>query len=208
MHTGSCIDFSTLIHFDEDIGPRSSLYDGGRYSTTTLLMYHHIAHSMFRVDSSTRFRMYLSDGGHEGVTSFAPCRFNELLLHSSSENCKSSSVVPCPRGMKVLVVILSNVPGFSNVASFGLKSKSRLSYASVHRPFLDRFHMISHLSAVSDLTIFTTDGTETLQPPWASTFMTCSGVFTDSRKNPWTAWNALHQVFMLCARINSMAHPF
>ena len=134
--------------------------------------------------------MYLSDGGHEGVTSFTPCGFNELLLHSSSEHCKSSSIVPCPSGMKVPVVILSNVPGFSNVASFGLKSKSRLSYASVHRPFLDRFHMISHLSAVSDLTIFTTDGTEMLQPPQASMFMTCSGVF------------------MLCARIDSTAHPF
>src|SRR5260221_12437822 len=147
--------------------------------------------------------MYLSDGGHEGVTSFTPCGFNELLLHSSSEHHKSSSIVPCPSGMKVPVVILSNVPGFSN-----LKSKSRLSYASMHRPFLDRFHMISHLSAVSDLTIFTTDGTEMLQPPQASMFMTCSGVFTDSRKNPWTAWNALHWVFMLCARINSTAHPF
>src|SRR5260370_24411750 len=141
--------------------------------------------------------MYLSDGGHEGVTSFTPCGFNELLLHSSSENHKSSGIVPCPSGMKVLVVILSNVPGFSNMASFGLKSKSRLSYVSVHRLFLDRFCMISCLYSVSDLTIFTTDGTETLQPPWESTFMMHSGVFTDSRKNPWITWNALHWVFML-----------
>src|SRR5260370_14527064 len=125
--------------------------------------------------------MYLSDGGHEGVTSFTHCGFNELLLHSSSENHKSSGIVPCPSGMKVPVVILSNVPGFSNVASFGLKSKLRLLYVSVHRPLLDRFCMISCLSAVNDLTIFTTDGTEMLQPPQASTFMTCSGVFMDSR---------------------------
>ena len=68
--------------------------------------------------------------------------------------------------------------------------------------------MIFCCSAVSDLTIFATDVTETLHPPQESTFITRSGVFTDSRKNPWTAWNVLHQVFVLCVRMDSTVHPF
>ncbi len=184
----------------EGIGPRS-LYDDGKYLTITLLMYHCIANSMLGVDSPTQSRIYLSDGGHEGVASFTPHGFNELFLHSSSENHKSSSVIPCPSCMKV--------PGFSKVASFSLKSKSRLSYASAHRPFfLDKSHMIFCCSSVNDLTIFTMDVTEMLHSLWASTFMTCSGVFADSRKNPWTAWKALHWLFVLCTRIDSIVHPF
>src|SRR6266478_1340451 len=150
-----------------------------------LLMYHSIANVTSGVNSATHFKIYRCDGDCEGVTSFAPWGFNGLLLHSSCENHKSSSVVPCPNGMKVPVVILSNVPGFSNITSFGLKSKSRLSYASVHRPSFDRVHIILCCSAINDHTIFKTDVAETLHPPWVSTFMTCSSVFANSRKNPW-----------------------
>src|SRR5260370_3396697 len=127
------------IHFDDGMGPRSSLYDEGRYSSTiTLLIYHSIADSTGSIDSATHFIRYLLDGGCDVVTSLAPHRFNELFFHSSSENHRSSGVAPWPNGMKVPVVILSNVLGFSNVASFGLKLKSRLSYAIAHRPSFDR----------------------------------------------------------------------
>src|SRR5258707_5123070 len=38
--------------------------------------------------------------------------------------------------------------------------------------------------------------------------MTHSGVFVESKKNPWMAWNALHFWFVLFAKIESMATDF
>src|SRR5260370_41014413 len=117
--------------------PRRSLYDDGRNSSTImLLIYHTIANSTGSIDSATHFSRYLCDGGYGRVTSFVPCGFKELFFHSSSENHRSSTIVPWPNGIKVPVVILSNVPEFSNVASFDLKSKSILSYAITHGPSL------------------------------------------------------------------------
>src|SRR5260370_23445478 len=110
-----------------------------------------------------------------------------LFSHSSLEKHKSSGVVPCPRGMNVPVVILAKLPGFSKVGSFTLKSKSRLLYANAHRPPFPRFFMILDCSFVSDLTMLAIKDTETHQPPWVRTLMMCSGVLTDSRKNPCTA---------------------
>src|SRR5260370_24212153 len=110
---------------------------------------------------------YLCDGGYSRVTSFIPHGFKELFFHSSSENCRSSSIIPWPNGIKVPVVILSNVPEFSNVASFDLKSKSRLSYAIVLGPSFESSHITCCLSAISDFTIiiFPMDATDTLHPP-------------------------------------------
>src|SRR5258708_1319449 len=147
------------------MGPRRSLYDEGRYSSMiTLLIYHSITDSTGSIDSTTCFSRYLSDGGWDGVTSFAPCGFNELFFHSLSENHRSS-VAPWPIRMKVPVVILSNVPGFSIVTSFSLKSKSRLSYAIAHRPSFNSSCIICCVSIVSDLTIFPMAVTDTLHPP-------------------------------------------
>src|SRR5260370_3281780 len=101
-------------------------------------MYHSIAHVTSGVDSAMHFKIYQCDGACEGVTSFAPWGFNGLLLHSSCEHRMSSSVVPCPNGMNVPVVILSNLPGLSNVDSFGLISQSRLSYPSAFSPSFNK----------------------------------------------------------------------
>src|SRR5258708_33487281 len=98
--------------------------------------------------------------------------------------------------------------GVSIVASFGLKSKSRLSYAIAHRPSFDSSCIICCVSIISDLTIFPMAVTDTLHPPQASTSVTHSGVFTNSRKNPWIAWKVLHQLFVLFARIERTMHPF
>src|SRR5260370_35049723 len=99
--------------------------------------------------------------------------------------------------MKVPIVMLVKLPGFSKVGSFTLKSKSRLSYANAHRPSLPRFLIISHRSFVSVLTMFAIEVMETHQPPWARTLMTHSGVFVDSKRNPCTAGRDLNRNFVL-----------
>ncbi len=208
-HTGCWVDFSTGIYFDDGMGPRSSQYSGERkLLTSTLLMNHWITDLIWGNDSATHFIRYFCDSSCAGLTSLGLCGFNELLSHSSLEYHISSSMVPCPSGMNVPVMILLKLPGFSKVGSLTLKSKSRLSYANAHKPSLPRSLMILCCSFVRDLIMFTIDGMETHQPPWARTFMTHSGVLADYRKNPCTAWKVLHQGFVLLTMIKRITHVF
>src|SRR6266436_4443726 len=131
--------------------------------------------------------MYLGVGAEGGVLSFGPFGFRELFSHNSFENHKLLSFVSGESNMNVPVVILAKPPGFSNVGSFTLKSKSRLLYAIAQSPSVDKPQRMLFCSFVSALTIFTILITDTLQPPCAKTLMMCSGAFTDSRKNPWIA---------------------
>src|SRR5258706_14564370 len=109
--------------------------------------------------------MYLGVGAEGGVLSFGPFGFRELFSHNSFENHKLLSFVSGESNMNVLVVILAKPPGFSNVGSFTLKSKSRLLYVIVQSPSVDSSQRILRHSLVSALTIFTTVATDTLHPP-------------------------------------------
>ena len=109
--------------------------------------------------------MYLGVGAEGGVLSFGLFGFRELFSHNSFENRKSLSFVSGESNTNVPVVILAKPPGFSNVGSFTLKSKSRLSYAIAQSPSVDSSRRILQRSLVSALTIFTTVATDTLQPP-------------------------------------------
>jgi len=143
VHARYWVDFSTGMDVDDGIGLRRSLYSGGRNSLTRmLLMNHSIADLTQGSNSPIHLSRYLCDGRWGRVASFGPCGFSELFSHKHSENFRSSGIVLCPRGMNVPVVILVKLPGFSNVDSFVLRSKSRLSYANAHRPSSPRFLMI------------------------------------------------------------------
>ena len=131
--------------------------------------------------------MYLGVRIEGGILSFVPCGFNELFSHSSFENRRLLGVISGESGKNVPVVILVKPPGFSNVGSFTLKSKSRLSYVIAQSPSVDKPQRMLFRSFVSALTIFMILVTDTLQPPCAKTLMMRSGAFTDSRKNPWIA---------------------
>src|SRR5258708_10964650 len=121
-----------------------------------------MADSMQGCDSIIQAIMYLGVGAEGGVLSFGPFGFRELFSHHSFENCKSLSFVSGESNMNVLVVILAKPPGFSNVGSFTLKSKSRLSYAIVQSPSMDSSRRILQHSLVSALTIFTMVATDML----------------------------------------------
>src|SRR5260221_39165 len=97
--------------------------------------------------------MYLGVRIKGGILSFVPCGFNELFSHSSFENHRLLSVVSGESGKNVPVVILAKPPGFSNVGSFTLKSKSRLSYAIAQSPSVDKPWRTLFCSFVSALTI-------------------------------------------------------
>ena len=109
--------------------------------------------------------MYLGVGAEGGVLSFGPFGFRELFSHNSFENHKLLIFVSVESNMNVLVVIPAKPPGFSNVGSFTLKSKSRLLYAIAQSPSVDSSQRILQCSLVSALTIFTMVATDTLQPP-------------------------------------------